>query len=369
MICLLQLILVAAAISTANAGMVNACSDVKDCAKCADSHINIFAFKEHCRWCIDTKSCTGPLVCPASSAYASKDAFKCPTVAPLAKGKRYTTKLGRSLYSLVLASKHDKPEKCIKNSRPDVKISKFANVECDSSKNKCGGLTAVSKEAKALYLIFRGANTLDKQMFTEFIHSIASQFGAWQNFSYGTGVMSYFYTAFQRLFVEELMTDIKSLIKQYPDYRLWITGHGIGGSLASMTALYMTNKTMIPSEKIRLVTFGEPRGSNYLFAKSIEKHIQFRYRVVNRKDLVANTPAILDPEGNMLTNAANEKQPYHYRYAVHYDDNDQDFDICENSEDHKCRNLLGGDIADHFTYFGVKIEDYLKSGCKKDIFV
>lgn len=32
-----------------NCGMVNVCSDIKDCVKCTESYINIFAFREHCR--------------------------------------------------------------------------------------------------------------------------------------------------------------------------------------------------------------------------------------------------------------------------------------------------------------------------------
>ena len=40
------------------------------------------------------------------------------------------------------------------------------------------------------------------QLFTEFIHSLTAQLGAWEKFEAGTGVMTYFYQAFQRLFIE-----------------------------------------------------------------------------------------------------------------------------------------------------------------------
>jgi putative lipase involved disintegration of autophagic bodies len=32
-------------------------------------------------------------------------------------------------------------------------------------------------------------------------------------------------------------------------YRVWVTGHSLGGSLASMTALYLVNQTIFPADK------------------------------------------------------------------------------------------------------------------------
>lgn len=41
--------------------------------------------------------------------------------------------------------------------------------------------------------------------------------------------------------------------------------------------------------KVRLVTFGEPRTGNVAFAKEMEKHVPFRYRVVKKNDAVGFT--------------------------------------------------------------------------------
>lgn len=50
----------------------------------------------------------------------------CPTKVSNEKGKRYTDKLGRSLYTLVLAVKESDPVECLANSRPDIKFVEFA---------------------------------------------------------------------------------------------------------------------------------------------------------------------------------------------------------------------------------------------------
>uniref|UniRef100_A0A914YNN2 Fungal lipase-like domain-containing protein n=1 Tax=Panagrolaimus superbus TaxID=310955 RepID=A0A914YNN2_9BILA len=350
-------------------GMVNVCSDIKDCSKCTQSYINIFSFRENCRWCIKTHSCGGPIACPTGFPTAQRDPFKCPTFVPTAKGYRYTDKLGRSLYSLNLAVNNKDPKACLQNSRPDVKLIKRYEVECDQSRNTCAGMLAVSDEAKAIYVVYRGSS-FDKQLFQEFVQGIAAQLGAWEKFVNGTGVMTYFYNGFQNLFLESGMKkDLIDLHKKHEGYRIWLTGRSLGGSLASMTALYLADSALFPTNKIRLVTFGEPRTGNYLFAKAIENNLKFRYRVVNKNDIVTNIPASMDPDNLLLSVASAEKQPYFYRYLVHYEfgmTRDASFKICENSEDHNCRPIaLAADMNDHLTYFNVKAEDYLASGCQR----
>ncbi|KAI1718940.1 lipase (class 3) domain-containing protein [Ditylenchus destructor] len=361
--------LILAVLAYVEAGMVNVCSDIKDCVKCTDSYVNIFAFREYCRWCYSTNTCGGPISCPAGAATAQRDSFKCPTKASTAKGRRYTDKLGRSLYALTLAVKQKDPTPCLKNSRSDVKLIKYFEVECDASRNTCAGMLAVSEEAKALYVVYRGS-TVDKQLFQEFVHGIGAQLGAWEKFVNGSGVMTYFYGAFQKLFLEGGMKE--SLIKlkeSHEGYRVWITGHSLGGSLASMTALYLVNQTIFPADKVKLVTFGEPRTGNLKYAKAIEQNLNFRYRVINKNDIVTNIAQSVDPDGLLLSVASAERQPYFYRYAIHYNDGmerDDEFELCEYPEDHHCRNLaLAGDVNDHMSYFGVKADDYLKAGCPK----
>jgi len=355
-----------------SAGMVNVCNDVKDCVSCTNSHVNIFAFREYCRWCYSSKSCGGPIACPANSATAQRDPFKCPTKSSTAKGRRYTDKLGRSLYALTLAAKEKDPTNCLKNSRSDVKLIKHFEVECDGSHNTCAGMLAVSEEAKALYVIYRGS-AIDKQLIQEFIQGIGAQFGAWEKFVNGSGVMTYFNTAFQRLFLDGGMKSALMKLKDlHEGYRVWITGHSLGGSLASMTALYLVNQTIFPTDRIKLVTFGEPRTGNLNFAKAIEQNVGFRYRVINRNDMLTNIPASVDPDNLFLTVASAERQPYFYRYAVYYksgmESRDAVYEVCEYPEDHNCRPLaLAADVNDHLSYFGVKVDDYLKANCPREM--
>jgi hypothetical protein len=112
---------------------------------------------------------------------------------------------------------------------------------------------------------------------------------------------------------------------------------------------------------VKLVTFGEPRTGNLAYAKAVEANVPFRYRVVNRNDALSNVPASVDPDNLLLTVASAERQPYFYRFAVHYkqgmESREADFELCEYPEDHNCRPLgLAADVNDHMNYFGGECE-------------
>lgn len=79
----------------------------------------------------------------------------------------------------------------------------------------------------------------------------------------------------------------------------------------------------------------------------------------------------MDPDNLLLSVASAERQPYFYRFAVHYPlgmERGDNFNLCELPEDHHCRNLaLAADINDHTTYFGIKADEFLKSNCPKSM--
>ncbi|KHJ91093.1 triacylglycerol lipase, partial [Oesophagostomum dentatum] len=68
----------------------------------------------------------------------------------------------------------------------------------------------------------------------------------------GGTVSKYFGNAFQRLWMEGIKDDITTLQSQNPTYELWITGHSLGGALASLAASYIANTKMFASNKVTL---------------------------------------------------------------------------------------------------------------------
>ena len=53
---LILILLLSVIIASSWAGMVNVCSDIKSCAKCTESYVHIFSFREYCRFGFLTNS-------------------------------------------------------------------------------------------------------------------------------------------------------------------------------------------------------------------------------------------------------------------------------------------------------------------------
>jgi hypothetical protein len=94
---------------------------------------------------------------------------------------------------------------------------------------------------------------------------------------------------------DEILEDVLRLLADHPGYRLYVTGHSLGGALASMVSLFLACDVRLP-KPVTCLTAGAPRvgGSGYLPAVQIlEKHGQLRYcRVVNDNDAVAAMPTV-----------------------------------------------------------------------------
>ncbi|EYC14898.1 hypothetical protein Y032_0039g72 [Ancylostoma ceylanicum] len=351
-------------------GMLSFCREAKDCSSCAQSYTYTFGLREYCRWCVEAKQCVGPLSCPLGRAVVQRDPFRCPKKNSNAKGRRYTDALGRSLYSFILSLKHEDPGTCLHNLRPDISYIRTFTTDCDSSGNQCRGLLAVSVEAKSIYVAYRDSES-QKQFAAEMLNGFGAQLGAWEKFDNSeAGVISYFHHAFYRTFIGTGMKEhFLELKKKYVNYRVWVTGYSLGGSLASMTALYLAKNDFVDKKVLRLVTFGEPRTGNVAFAEAVEKYVKFRYRVVKGDDFVASVPRSADPS-TTLTGTLYQKQPLFYRYLVHYNnkmEKGDPFRICGLSDDYGCRNTHRSfSIADHLSYFHINRDKFIQDGCPRD---
>ncbi|KIH69483.1 triacylglycerol lipase [Ancylostoma duodenale] len=155
-------------------------------------------------------------------------------------------------------------------------------TDCDSSGNQCRGLLAVSVEAKSIYVAYRDSES-QKQFAAEMLNGFGAQLGAWEKFDNSeAGVISYFHHAFYRTFLGTGMKEhFLELKKKYANYRVWVTGYSLGGSLASLTALYLAKNDLVD------------------------------------KKVVASIPRSADPS-TTLTGTLYQKQPLFYRYLVHY---------------------------------------------------
>ncbi|CAI5449918.1 unnamed protein product [Caenorhabditis angaria] len=244
---------------------------------------------------------------------------------------------------------------CLRQVYQDFEYKRQIVVACDEiASDTCGGYTFVAHDVSAIFLVFRGTLGLN-QLGLEAEETIFNEKISWPG---GGSVGFYFARAFNLLWNAGLKNDLLGYIAKNPDYELWIGGHSLGGSLASLASNFLVANGIFEGDKIKLVTFGQPRTGDRDFADSHDRLIKWSYRIVHKKDLVPHIPY-------------NGQVDYrHHRNEIWYNNNmtrGSSYKECDAQESLLCSDShLDYLIADHHQYFDIAIANYGKRDCTGD---
>ncbi|VDM78275.1 unnamed protein product [Strongylus vulgaris] len=160
------------------------------------------------------------------------------------------------------------PKLCVKTIDPTAEEVEQVTRKCDGQ-NTCSGYAAVLPKEKAIVIGFRWKADVGS-------------------------VASYFCNAFNEVWENGLKDIVSKLIKENKDkdYYIWITGHSLGGAMASLAASYIVEHNMAKGDKIKLVTFGQPETGDTKFVDLLKKQVEYSYRVVHYHDPVVEFPIL-----------------------------------------------------------------------------
>lgn len=152
-----------------------------------------------------------------------------------------------------------------------------------------------------------------------------------------------------------VMSGVTKGLAKYPNYRILVTGHSLGASLAILSALDLAVSFPQNAHMIRHGTFGEPRTGTRDFASCVNITLPGQTtRMTHHKD-----PVPMIPQEFLGF--------YHVNHEVYLPNTvDTNFDgaiVCDGSGEDKKGidryDLLQAVIDDHYHYLGVLLE----SGC------
>lgn len=241
-------------------------------------------------------------------------------------------------------------------------------TKCDWNSN-CFAFISKSTTSKAIVVAFRGSKS-SKHVIKQALENLV----LFKKTVLGGSVYRYFYNAY-RSFQPEIKRILKCLVKDNPTYDIWVTGHSLGGAIASVFSAKLLDKKIIPPEKLKTIVFGMPRVGTYNYARSFDKLHKHSFRVVHRNDAVPHLPPCLafgpnqDCVGLKITT-----YPYHHGTEVWYDNNMSSelkpYKVCTGkpmNEDALCSNvrvpIIQHLFRDHLNYYGVHVSNYGKAGC------
>ncbi|CAJ0871116.1 8252_t:CDS:2 [Entrophospora sp. SA101] len=164
------------------------------------------------------------------------------------------------------------------------------------------------------------------------------------------------HTGFFKAFLEsrkDVIEEVTNFMETNPDFKVVLTGHSLGGAIATLTALDLVqnNKKLVSEENLFIFTYGLPRIGNQEFANFVDSQLKLN-RIVNFEDAVPRLPPkFLDYKhsGSEFWISDPAKAPTDAIIE------------CQGQEDNKCSlsvKPLKLNIRDHEgPYIGVSMED------------
>ncbi|KAI8915081.1 Alpha/Beta hydrolase protein [Entophlyctis helioformis] len=211
--------------------------------------------------------------------------------------------------------------------------------------NNAFGLSAVHPPSRTLVLAFRGSRNLRNWIQSL---SIAKADTAFFGAPEAVRVHSGFLEAWTTM-RDDAVESISRLRAAYPGYRLLVTGHSLGGAVATLAAMDIVSSKILNAKQVSVFTLNQPRVGNTAFAAWMSSHaFASVLRVVNQNDWTPHLPPLLskflhtptevwiaDGDGRTL--------------LCNVDDTDQESDECSNS-------LNGAfSVAKHNAVWGIRL--------------
>lgn len=321
---------------------------------------------DHCRWCELDEKChaKGSMLKynQCNSNQVIKHDYDCPKPPTVPVHREYYPGNAYNLLKLSTIPYNDDhygAQKCLHSlEMDDFEIVEWIGRRCNDlpllTYKECVAVIMISHKSKVIVLAYRGTTK-----WTQLVDEIRSVlFTPKVSGGIGSGeVQNYFKVAHDRIFpcVIESMTE---QVSNYPNYNVSITGHSLGGAIASISSASLIYRGIIKDKQSALYTFGMPKVGNRQYALEHNRLVTSSWRVVHNNDPIPNYP--------ISTGLPNS--PLHHRTEVFYPyermlPTDMIYIICPGSDDNKCGSQLhrGSDISDHKKYFSIPVGTYCHS--------
>jgi len=207
------------------------------------------------------------------------------------------------------------------------------NVFSDNATDSHGFVGIMSSQS-TIYVVFRGS--------TSYINWISdfdtelTPYNACKNCEVHLG----FYGAYGKV-RQQIIDAVTAIKQQYPDYKVIVTGHSLGGALATLAALDLIS---LGFNNLQLVNFGSPRVGEKNFAAYASSLLVNTLRVTHYRDPAPHVPY---------------HQRYEHIFGEWYEDEHGVIHPCVGNEDPTCSNQWYlTEISDHMRYLQLDI------GCK-----
>ncbi|MBS3028211.1 MAG: lipase family protein [Dolichospermum sp. DET50] len=144
----------------------------------------------------------------------------------------------------------------------------------------------VAEKNSNVYIIFRGTRTASEWTDNAEINQTESQSIADWGESKTTAGFNDIYSELS----PNIISDLKDLKKISAQKKIFVSGHSLGGALATLCVADILTKTNFKSTDLELYTFASPRTGNIEFATEFLSRKIYSWRIFNTEDIVPYLP-------------------------------------------------------------------------------
>ncbi|CAH9137291.1 unnamed protein product [Cuscuta epithymum] len=97
------------------------------------------------------------------------------------------------------------------------------------------------------------------------------------------------------LLIKKAIGYVDNGIKPIPEWHVYVTGHSLGGALATLLALELSSSQLAKrgAVSVTMYNFGSPRVGNKPFAEVYNEKVKDSWRVVNHRDIIPTVPRLM----------------------------------------------------------------------------
>ncbi|KAK4388474.1 Lipase [Sesamum angolense] len=219
----------------------------------------------------------------------------------------------------------------------------------------------VAADLNAIVIAFRGTQETSIQNWVEDLYwkQLDSDYPGVDDAKVHHGFYSAYHNTSLRPGILNAVQEAKEL---YGDIKIMVTGHSMGGAMAAFCGLDL--RLSLGEQNVQVLTFGQPRIGNAVFASYYSQVVPNTIRVTNGHDVVPHLP----PYYYYFPQKAYHHFPREvWLYNIGFGSLIYTVEkVCDDSgEDPTCsRSVRGNSISDHLTYYGVQMGCDSSSGCK-----
>ncbi|TKR87205.1 hypothetical protein L596_011646 [Steinernema carpocapsae] len=314
------------------------CEELRSCAECTKA---VGPDGVKCDWCTESSSCTRRFSrkCPKKFRVGGIP-YNCPVPMPpnVRYNETFVKKIVFPFIALAPETNRTRLERNLKCSIEGVQLVGNYHVPATNAE--------IMIPLKAIVISFRGSVGIPQLLNQayEFLSPPTSPFAAT-----GGQVYTYYHMSFLGVWSAGMAGDVRRLAKLHPHYEIWSFGLSLGGALASLASSQVVADGLVPSSRIKLITFGQPRVGNVVYAEAHDRLVPFSFRVISARDVI---PAV------------GKGRAMHHRYEVWYPKGmkeGSEFRISDQAESRAgFLSATSHNAYDHLVYYGHDLITYYR---------